>query len=218
VAQAVRQAAPELIAVTGDIVDDYAGDVAHYAAAFGDLTAPLGVYAIAGNHDVYAGWRSVRERLDALPITTLVNEARMVRRDGASLAVIGTGDPAGRMGGNADGAAPDVPRALAAVPPDTFVLALAHNPALWPALAERGVALTLSGHTHWGQFAIPSRNWSLAAAFLDLAMGTHRRGGSLLYISPGTNYWGIPFRLGTPPEVTVVTLRRGDELAIQEER
>ena len=84
---------------------------------------------------------------------------------------------------------------------------LAHNPALWPALAERGVELTLSGHTHYGQIAIPWLGWSLASPFLEHAMGEHRQDGSYLYINPGTNYWGIPFRIGTPPEVTVLTLR-----------
>jgi predicted MPP superfamily phosphohydrolase len=70
------------------------------------------------------------------------------------------------------------------------------------------VDLTLSGHTHWGQFAIPGLGWSLASAFLDLAMGEYERDGSKLYVHPGTNYWGIPFRLGTPPEVAIVTLRK----------
>ena len=94
------------------------------------------------------------------------------------------------------------------------MVALAHNPALWPALAQRAVPLTLSGHTHYGQLAIPRLGWSAASAFLDLAMGAHRQGDALLYISPGTNYWGVPFRIGTPPEVTVLTLQRtapGDE-------
>jgi len=208
VAGAVRAAAPDLVAVTGDLVDDHAPDVAHYAAGLGALSAPLGVYAIPGNHDVYAGWGAVRAALERLPLTVLVNGWRVVERGGAKLAVVGTGDPAGRRGG-AEGAAPDIAAALAGVPEDAFVVALAHNPALWPALAERGVPLTLSGHTHWGQFALPSLGWSLATPFLEHSMGTYERGRSLLYIHPGTNYWGIPFRLGTPPEVAVVTLRRG---------
>jgi predicted MPP superfamily phosphohydrolase len=208
VARAVRDAAPDLVAVTGDLVDDHAADVAHYAAGLGALAAPLGVYAIPGNHDVYAGWASVRAGLERLPLTVLVNESRVVERNGARLAIVGTGDPAGRRGG-AERAAPDLPTALAGVPPGAFAVVLAHNPALWPALAERGVPLTLSGHTHWGQFALPSLGWSLATPFLEHSMGTYERGRSLLYIHPGTNYWGIPFRLGTPPEVAVVTLRRG---------
>jgi predicted MPP superfamily phosphohydrolase len=104
---------------------------------------------------------------------------------------------------------PDVGRALARVPPGAFTIALAHNPALWPELASRGVPLTLSGHTHHGQLSIPRLGWSLASLFLEHSMGTYRRGGSMLYINPGTNFWGIPLRIGALPEVTVVTLRRG---------
>lgn len=58
--RAIREANADLIAITGDQVDDYAGDVEHFVAAFGALRAPLGVYAVAGNHDVYAGWDAVR--------------------------------------------------------------------------------------------------------------------------------------------------------------
>ena len=93
------------------------------------------------------------------------------------------------------------------MPEGATVIAFAHNPALWPSLAARGVALTLSGHTHWGQFAIPGLGWSLASPFLDYAMGAHTEDDSTMYISPGTGYWGIPFRLGASPEVTLVTLR-----------
>ena len=89
-----------------------------------------------------------------------------------------------------------------------FTVVLAHNPALWPHLAERGVRLTLSGHTHYGQVAIPRLGWSLASMFLEHAMGAYSKGRSVLYINPGTNYWGLPLRLGALPEVTVVTLRR----------
>jgi predicted MPP superfamily phosphohydrolase len=95
------------------------------------------------------------------------------------------------------------------VPHGATVIAFAHNPALWPSLARRGVALTLSGHTHYGQLALPGLGWSLASPFLEHAMGAHQLEDALLYISPGTGYWGIPFRLGAPPEVTLVTLRSG---------
>jgi len=184
VAATVARSKPDVVAVTGDVVDDRAEDVPWYAAAFADLAAPLGVFLIPGNHDIYAGWdavsRSLRQRTDA---TILVNEARLIE------------------------AAPDVDGALSRVPAGTTVVAFAHNPALWPRLAERGVALTLSGHTHWGQFALPRFGWSLASPFLEHAMGGHRAGDALLYINPGTGYWGIPFRLGAFPEITLVTLR-----------
>jgi uncharacterized protein len=204
-----RALEPDLIAVTGDLVDDRAEDVAAYARALGPLDAPLGTYMIPGNHDVYAGWEEVEQSLRAANLgTVLVNDVHLLHRGSATIALVGTGDPAGRSHGSSR-AAPDVERALARVPDSATVIAFAHNPALWPSLAARGVALTLSGHTHWGQFALPKLGWSLASPFLEHAMGAHVERDSLLYISPGTGYWGIPFRLGASPEVTLVTLRIG---------
>lgn len=202
----------DIIAVTGDLVDDRPEDVSPFVAGLGSLRAPLGVYIIPGNHDIYAGWhhveRSLRLRFDA---TILVNDSRIVQRGSASLVIAGTGDPAGRRTGLG---APDIEQALATVPEGSTVIALAHNPVLWPALAAKGVDLTLSGHTHWGQFAIPPLGWSLASPFQARAMGVHRDGNRMLYIHPGTGYWGLPFRLGAQPEVTRITLERGDEAAI----
>ena len=205
---AIRDLAPDVVAVTGDLVDDRAEDVDAYARALGELDAPLGVFMIAGNHDVYAGWESVEVRLRKdVPARLLLNEAHIIRRGDATLVLAGTGDPAGGRRGQSR-VAPDVERTLEHAPNGATVVALAHNPALWPALAKRGVALTLSGHTHWGQFALPSLGWSLASPFLKHAMGAYREADALLYINPGTGYWGIPFRLGALPEVTLVRLRR----------
>jgi len=213
IADAVRDARPDMIVHTGDQVDDFARDVEHFVAAFGGVTAPLGVFAIAGNHDVIAGWDGVQRGLSAAGITVLVNEAVPVERGGERIWLAGTGDPAGNSWPRGGGvhAAPDIERTLDRIPPGGPTIALAHNPALWPELARRGVDLTLSGHTHYGQLAIPYWGWNIASSFLDLSMGIHRQDGSLLYISPGTNYWGVPFRIGTPPEVTVLTLRRSKQ-------
>jgi uncharacterized protein len=211
IVNAVNRAVPHLIAFTGDQVDDFAGDVAYFARAFGDLSAPLGVFAVAGNHDVYAGWVEVGQRLQAMGLTVLVNDAAEVTHNGARFWLAGTGDPAGSAGplGPGSDVAPDIARTLQRVPNGAFTIALAHNPALWPQLAERSVQLTLSGHTHYGQLSIPHMGWSLASLFLEHAMGSHVRDGSVLYINPGTNYWGLPLRIGALPEVTVITLARG---------
>ena len=208
VRRAVDAAQPDMIAVTGDLVDDFGADVDVYARTFGTMAAPLGVWISAGNHDVYAGWADVRARLERLPVNVLVNESRTVRHRGAELVVVGLGDPAGRSWSRDGGAnvAPDAERALAGVPAHAFTVALAHNPSLWPELARRRVRLTLSGHTHWGQLARGS--WSLASQFLEHSMGRYADALSLLYIHPGTGYWGIPFRLGAWPEVALIELRR----------
>jgi predicted MPP superfamily phosphohydrolase len=209
VVTAIDSFAPDIVAISGDQIDDRPGDVAHFAAAFAGLRAPLGVFLIVGNHDVYAGWDDVERELQAnVPATRLVNDALPLRRDDAVIYLAGTGDPAG-VQTHSRRVAPDIERTLARVPRGAPVIALAHNPALWPALADRGVALTLSGHTHWGQFSFPKWGWSLASPFLEFAFGSYERGDSLLYISPGTGYWGLPFRIGAPAEVTHLTLRRG---------
>lgn len=211
IVEATHAAAPDLIAITGDQVDDHAPDVMHFADAFRALRAPLGVFAIPGNHDVYAGWPAVRDGLSAMGLEVLVNDAVPRTRGDTTFWVAGTGDPAakGQPGAATGHSAPDPMRTLARVPAGAFHIVLAHNPALWPALAQRGVPLTLSGHTHYGQFAIPQLGWSLASPFLTHAMGSHREGDALLYINPGTNSWGLPLRIGALPEVTVITLRRG---------
>lgn len=207
IADATSAARPDILAYTGDQVDDHPADIQVFAAAFGHLSARYGVYAIAGNHDVYAGWAEVRRRLEEIGIQVLVNRAVPLEHNGAAFWVAGTGDPAGgQFVRGEESGAPDIERTLAEVPPGAFCITLAHNPALFPALAGR-VAVVLSGHTHHGQFSIPSRGWSLASLFLEFAMGTYERNGSLLYVSPGTNFWGIPFRIGALPEVSVMTLR-----------
>jgi len=213
VRSAAVAAGGDLIVVTGDLVDDHARDTAHYASSLGDMTAPLGVYVVPGNHDVYAGWPAVRAALERLPVTILVNQSRLVRRGDGRFAIAGTGDPAGRWIATSH-AAPDIDAALRDIPEGAFTIALAHNPSLWAALAERGVQLTLSGHTHWGQLALPAFKWSLAGVFLDHAMGAVTRDASLLYIHPGTGFWGIPFRIGARPEVTIIELRRGTRVEL----
>ncbi len=209
IAAATREARPDLIAVVGDLIDDFAPDVSIYDQTLGDLRAPLGVYIVAGNHEVYAGWSEVLPRLRALSHEVLVNESRVLQHNGVTLAIAGTGDPAAGRVAAPGVPAPDIAATLASIPRGAFAIGLAHNPALWPPLASAGVPLTLSGHTHWGQFSINRTGWSLASAFLALAMGPYARGDSLLYVSPGTNYWGIPFRIGARAELSVLTLTRG---------
>jgi predicted MPP superfamily phosphohydrolase len=212
VRSAITEAKPDIVAFTGDQVDDFDRDVAEFAKAFGGIEPTIGAFAIAGNHDIYAGWDPVRRGLEAMGIRVLVNDAVPLDRAGARIWIAGTGDPAGEQPflGGAREAAPDIERTLGKVPRGEFVLALAHNPDLWPPLRDRGVELTLSGHTHHGQLSIPSREWSLASLFLEFPMGTFDNGHSVLYVSPGTNYWGLPLRLGAWPEVTVIVLRRGE--------
>ncbi|MHB8585380.1 MAG: metallophosphoesterase [Thermoplasmatota archaeon] len=206
----VERAHVDLVAHTGDQVDDFWQDVSLFNRAFAALHAPAGVVAIPGNHDVYAGWDEVRQGLEGAGIRVLVNESTPIERGGAQIWLVGTGDPAGemRLFGAAPHAAPDIAKAMQNVPAGAFTIALAHNPDLWPQLAQRNVALTLSGHTHHGQVSIPRLNWSLASMFLEYPMGMFRANGAALYVNPGTGFWGLPLRLGAWPEITVIVLRK----------
>jgi predicted MPP superfamily phosphohydrolase len=204
----LRKLSPDIVAVNGDLVDDRVEDVAHYANALGGLSAPLGVFITPGNHEIYSGWDNVEREIVTRRLgTLLLNEARRLERDGDVIYIVGVGDPAGQR--DAPRAAPDLERAFASIPSGATVIAFAHNPILWPAMAKGGASLTLSGHTHWGQFALPGLGWSLASPFLEHAMGVHQAGDALLYISPGTGYFGIPFRIGAPGEIVLVQLSRG---------
>ena len=117
IVNAVEAAQPDAIVFTGDQVDDDARDVEAFGQAFGSLRAPLGVFAVAGNHDVYAGWPEVRAGLEALGIIVLVNRAVERSRGGASFWIAGTGDPAaGGPMGRDTGAGPDIERTLAGIP------------------------------------------------------------------------------------------------------
>jgi predicted MPP superfamily phosphohydrolase len=84
------------------------------------------------------------------------------------------------------------------------VLCLAHHPDFFPFAADRGALLTLSGHTHGGQISILGIN--PCAFVFQYILGWYKRGDAQLYVSGGTGHW-IPFRIGVPTEVTILTLR-----------
>ncbi|MCH6257462.1 metallophosphoesterase [Puniceicoccaceae bacterium K14] len=206
--KAVMQQEPDLVAITGDQVDDFSQDVEHFNDAFAELEAKHGVYAVLGNHDIYADWHPVKRGLEQAGIRVLLNQSISIKKNGKRLWIAGTGDPAASSKEPSQAPdAPDIQRTLEDVPSNEPVIALAHNPALWPDLVKRQVDLTLSGHTHYGQFALPWFGWSLASPFLELAMGFHKREESKLYIHPGTGFWGVPIRFGTPSEVAIITLK-----------
>jgi predicted MPP superfamily phosphohydrolase len=87
---------------------------------------------------------------------------------------------------------------------------LAHDPALFPEAAARGVELTLSGHTHGGQLGVPffQRRWNLARLITGFTSGVYTQGASTLFVSHGLGTTGVPIRLLVPPEIAVLTLRR----------
>lgn len=190
----------DLIVFTGDQVDCRAVDADMFSEGFRGLEAPLGVYGILGNHDHYVGRTLARRALTGAGITPLVNRATELRRGRQRLTLVGVDDLYARGGG------PDFN--LIGRHPERFHLCLCHQPQGWRGARAAGADLTLSGHTHGGQIALPSRNLSLARLTTRYVAGPYRWRQTVLYVSRGIGVGAVPLRVGAPPEIDVITLRR----------
>jgi uncharacterized protein len=198
---AVGPHAPDLIVLLGDFIDPNVrggSPVAPEAVAerLGGLRAPLGVLAVLGNHDWRNGGERVAAALRAAGIRVLENEVADLGR----LHVAGVADARTRDA--------DVAGTLRAVPDGAPVLLLSHDPDLFPHVPDR-VALTVSGHTHGGQVAIPFvRRPVIPSRFGErYARGHIVEDGRHLYVTAGVGTSGWPVRLLAPPEVVILALR-----------
>lgn len=165
------------------------------------LAAPLGVYAVLGNHDRRRGRApaSLAAFAGGHP-QLLENRAIRIVRGDTAFWLAGFGD--WKHG------APDVPGTLAQVSDDAPVIALTHNPDLFPQIPER-VALTICGHTHIGQVRLPliGAPYTASCHGQRYARGLIREGTKQLYVSAGIGTSWLPLRLGAPPEIAVLAIR-----------
>ena len=194
---------PDLILITGDLVDGTPANRAADVAPWRDLKARLGVLAIPGNHEYYSDYTAWMATFPKLGIRMLCNEHIVIEKNGRALVVAGTTDRnAARFGLPT----PDIGAALAGAPKDAFVLLMAHQPREAAKNAEAGVDLQLSGHTHGGQ--IVGLHFIVQAANGGFVSGLYRVGAMQLYVSNGTGLWnGFPVRIGRPSEITRIVLR-----------
>jgi uncharacterized protein len=196
---------PDVIAITGDLVDGSVRELGEAVSHLRDLRARHGVYFVTGNHEYYSGVREWIAYLDRLGIRVLRNERVVIGDAGASLDLAGVDDFSAARAGGGHGA--DLTRALAGRDPERSLVLLAHQPRGVPEAVAAGVELQISGHTHGGQL-FPF-NLLVSAAYpyvrgLYLHQEGERRGH--VYVSRGTGYWGPPMRLGSPPEIAKLVL------------
>ena len=203
---------PDLIVQTGDMIDISRSYIPPYVHAFRELSAPLGVVTVLGNHDRYTGEREVIRACRDAGQVFVQNGCHVVQRNGATLALLGIDDP--HSWTVDDPQADDVDAARRAAPPDAFPVLLAHRPGAWDAAAPRGIPLTLAGHIHGGQLYVPLIGWSVGRLITKYVMGHFQRGNSQLYVSRGIGVVGIPIRVFTPPEIEVFELRRAGGQAV----
>ena len=188
----IRSLAPDLVAITGDLVDGSVDELREHVAPLSRLEAKHGVFFSTGNHDHYSGADAWCAHLPTLGVRPLRNQ-RVEIAPGLDLA--GVDDPTGE---------PDLAKALAGRDPARALVLLAHQPRQFIEAAKQGVDLTLSGHTHGGQ--IWPFSWLVALAQPYVA-GLHARGKAQLYVSRGTGFWGPPMRLLAPAEITLIRLQ-----------
>ncbi|NNG19190.1 metallophosphoesterase [Naumannella sp. ID2617S] len=202
VVERVNAARPDLVILGGDLVD---GDRERFEGVLEplrELRAPLGAYAVTGNHEFYnSSTESWLQRWQQLGVTVLRNEHRILTNNGAHLVVAGVNDWSGQ-----GTFAPDPEAALAGVPQDAFLLLAAHQPRQALRTQGKGVDLQLSGHTHGGQLW-PGRQ--LVPLQQPMVEGLARVGDVPVFTSRGAGGWGTPVRIGADPQLPVITLTRG---------
>lgn len=196
--RAIRSEKPDLLVATGDIVDGHISHVDGVSEMFRSLSPPLGMVAVFGNHEYYAGQGMSRRFLEQSGFRVLQDQTLLL---GNNLALVGVDDPAAiRIRGTQIA---DEAKQLSAVPGDRFVLLLKHRPEVGQGSAGH-FDLQLSGHVHKGQiFPFNLLTWlrfPVRAGMNQLA------GGGQLYVNRGAGTWGPPIRFLAPPELTVIDL------------
>jgi len=190
--------APELVVITGDLVDGTVDRLRDLVEPLRGLVARDGVYFVTGNHEYYSGADAWIAHLRAMGVRVLRNE-RVPIGDVFDLA--GVDDASARR--MLPGHGQDVARALAGRDPSRAVVLLAHQPKALDDASRLAVDLQLSGHTHGGQL-VPF-NW-IARLDQPFIAGLHRVAGTWIYVSSGTGYWGPPVRVGSQAELTRIEL------------
>lgn len=197
---------PDVIALVGDYA--HRGHKANVQLppclnALSNLRAPLGVYAVPGNHDMQNYGKTYRDLIATTPLTDLTNRAVAVTCQGEKLWLAGVDD---LWWGK-----PNLGQALEAVPGGAALVLLCHNPDFLEEQPDARVGLALCGHTHGGQIYLPC----LGAAYLPSRYGDKYRHGlvqgpaSAVFVSRGLGEASVLIRLNAPPEINLLTLQQG---------
>ncbi|MDR2050425.1 MAG: metallophosphoesterase [Deltaproteobacteria bacterium] len=195
---------PDLIVLTGDIVDGSPASRNDSVAGLRGLRAPLGVFACVGNHEYYSGFGAWMKKFPSLGVEVLLNRHRLLEIQGQKLVLAGLADPVAARYGLP---LPDLASALAGAPEEAVRILLDHRPARAEENALAGVDLQLSGHTHGGQ--ILGLAGMVARFNRGYVRGWYKVRDMRLYVSSGAGLWsGFPLRLGVPSEICGLTLRR----------
>jgi uncharacterized protein len=196
---------PDLIVLTGDYISHSRDYIPGCARALSELRAPLGVFAVLGNHDHWTDGARMAEALCAADIRVLINEHVSLERGGAQIKLLGIDDLLVKRG--------DLAQAVAGTSRGETRILLSHNPTIIREAARAGIDLVLSGHTHGGQI-----NWRLLTGRPEKRRWLQRRsrrfmrghaqlGETQLYVNRGLGTVVAPLRYGCAPEITLMELQ-----------
>ena len=193
---------PDLVLITGDIVDGSVRELRADTAPLAKLEARYGVWACVGNHEYFSGFAQWMARFAELGVRVLVNEHAVVRIGARPLVIAGVSDEAAARCGME---MPDIDKALAGAPPHAPRILLVHRPKESAEYARRGVSAQFSGHTHGGQvLLVQPLVQALNGSYLH---GLYMVNGMTLHVSAGAALWGgYPVRFGVPPEFALIRL------------
>ena len=211
---------PDLILFTGDLVNNLAEEIEPYKHLLKDLYAPMGKFAVLGNHDYgeYVNWNSEEDKIQNtesiklhlvdMGFSVLNNQRISLRRNEEQIQIVGV-ENWGKPPFPAYG---DLNKALKGIKNDDFTILMSHDPDHWEERTlshSKNINLTFSGHTHGMQMGIeiPGIKWSPVKYRYNKWAGLYEENGQYLYVNRGFGYLGYPGRIGIWPEITVFELR-----------
>ena len=211
---------PDVIFFTGDLVNNESSEVKEYMDVFDKLRAPLGVFSITGNHDYgdYKSWNTKEEKKQNfadlvqahknLGFDLLLNENRFLEQGGEKLAIIGVENWGTKFSKHGE-----LDKAYQGTEAAAVKILLSHDPTHWDAQVRPNYAdidLMLAGHTHGTQFGINIGNytWTPVQHVYKQWGGLYQEDDQYLYVNRGFGYLGYPGRVGMPPELTIIELKR----------
>lgn len=234
----IKKEAADMVFFTGDIVNDHNDELEPWKELFSEIKAPLGVYSILGNHDYgdyfqwddrpqgrqkpvadkshmspkqYENLKNLHQSHKDIGWDLLLDEHRIIEKDGAKLAVIGVENWSAKANFPRYG---NLEKAYKGTEDIPVKLLLSHDPSHWREEVVRDyqdIQATFSGHTHGMQFGIDTKfyRWSPVKLLYKEWIDLYTESDQNLYVNRGFGYLGFPGRMGIFPEITVFTLKQG---------
>ncbi len=199
----ISQLNPDMVVVTGDLIDGSVNYLKKDMEPLVDMIAPNGTFFVTGNHEYYSGVDQWLDETNNLGFTNLLNSHQIIKKENSGIAIAGVTDYRAHQIKSTHKTDPN--KALLGLSESTLKIVLAHQPASIFKVHEAGADLQLSGHTHGGQFWPFTYPTKWANPYLE---GLHNHHGTQIYVNRGTGYWGPPLRIGVPAEITLFQLRK----------